>query len=178
MVLAAILASIDFFAIKATWQAMSRPEAGIGNGRNGRSYYTSQYLDGRIESVVRDYRTGVEIRTITRPATLKGRIKVWWPVFSSLALTWLAIWFARTVMGRRLLRSLRPPRMSTRGWMIAVAILGIEGGLIVTTLRDSGIRPERADWVPILLYLAIVHGVAFLPVFVVLFHRALAAKPR
>ncbi len=180
MLLVSLLAWIDLVAVRTTWRAATIPHGGIGGGPLNHQWTTHAYVDGRIESVIVNRITGVVLRrTLTREANLEGYIKVWWPVFAGLGFTWLTLWFVlMTDEGQGLFQAVRLPRMSTRGWMFMVAVLGIEGGLIVTTLRDRDIRPERADWVPILLYLAIVHALAFLPVFVVLIHRALAARAR
>jgi len=105
-----------------------------------------------------------------------GLVGVWLPFVTCLGFSLLVIWFARTDPGRRLMQAVRLPRMTTRGWMILVAVLGAEGGLVVVTLRYSGIDPSRTDWWPILLQLAVLHAVAFLPAGIVSLHRALTPR--
>jgi hypothetical protein len=67
--------------------------------------------------------------------------------------------------------------MTTRRWLILVAILATEGGLIVNTLRNSGVDPLHARWAPILFRLAILHVVAFMPVGVLVLFRS-SSGPR
>lgn len=55
------------------------------------------------------------------------------------------------------------PRMTTRGWMIAVAVIGIEAVLIIDATRFFGVDPRASRWPPILIYVAGLLTLAFLP---------------
>jgi hypothetical protein len=129
--------------------------------------------DGSQLLIVRNLLTGVTISTVTRrPATWDGLCRVWWPAAASGVLTLLAIATALTRPGRSAVAAIRIPRMTTRRWLIVVAVLGTEGGLIVNTLRSSGVDPMHARWTPILIRLALLHVVAFMPVGVVVLYRS------
>ncbi len=121
--------------------------------------------------IVHNRLTGVTTTTIVRPATVWGLCPVWWPAVASGFLTLLALVIALTRTGRWFIAAIPIPRMTTRRWLILVAILGTETGLIFDTLRSSGVDPLYARWTPILIGLALLHAVAFMPVGVVLLFR-------
>ncbi len=131
-------------------------------------------LDGSRHHLVFDGMTfNIISLTMTHPPTKLGLWRVWWPAVAGGFLTLMAIAFARTRTGRWIISEIPLPRMTTRGSLIAVAILGTEGGLIVGTMRDSGIDPLRESWVPILVGLVILHAVAFMPAGIALLFRFL-----
>jgi Na+/serine symporter len=108
---------------------------------------------------------------VTRPATTAGLCRVWWPAAASGFLTLLALAIALTRTGQWFIAELPLPQMTTRRWMIAVAVLGTEGGLIMSTIRSSGVHPRLIQWTQILIILVGLHAVAFLPVGVAVLYR-------
>jgi hypothetical protein len=132
-----------------------------------------EMYDGSIVRVVTNRMTGTSVTTVIRPATWWGLCRVWWPAVASGLLTLLAVAIAVSRQGQALIARIPLPVMSTRRLLTLITILGTEGGLVIGTLKTSGIDPMRTPWVPIFYELAIVHVVAFLPVFVVLPFRRL-----
>jgi hypothetical protein len=171
MMFAAAIIGTDLAAVNRVVKARSYLAAGAGSGPMTalRSHHTK--YDGSEVLVVRNHLTGVTITTVTRPATGLGLCRVWWPAVAGGFLTLLALVTALTRTGRWLIAAIPIPRMTTRRWLIAVAVLGTEGGLIIGTLRSSGVDPLYVRWTPILVYLAVLHALAFMPVGVALLYR-------
>ena len=120
--------------------------------------------DGSVVVVVRNHPTGKTVkRLILHPPTAVGLCYVWSPSVAGGLLTLLALALAATRNGRRLIVEFPLPRMTTRRWMIAVAVIGIEAGLIIGVTRSLGVDPRSSRWPPILIYLAALPTLAFLP---------------
>jgi hypothetical protein len=171
IVFATAIIGTDLAAVNRVVKARSYLADGIVSGPMTalRSYHTR--YDGSAVWLVTNRLTGVTITTVARPATGLGLCRVWWPAVASGLLTLLAFAIALTRTGRSFIPAVPIPRMTTRRWLIAVAVLGTETGLIVETLRSSGVDPLDAQWTPILVGLALLHALAFLPVGVVLLYR-------
>jgi hypothetical protein len=160
-VFASSLAGVDFAAIHWVITARTDTIGGIGGG--GWKHY-DMYDGSGVNVVVLNSSRGKMIsRTVTRPAPFLGLCKVWWPAVAGVFLTPLVLAVARTRTGRWVIAEMPLPCMTTRRWMITVAVLGIEGGLVISTLRTSGRDPMREQWLPLLAQLFVLHAVAFLP---------------
>lgn len=164
LMIAVVILGIDLGAVALTLRAIDRPTGGIGGGPFSQYSIIQQYPDGRIVSEVWDWRRKIRIsRTVTRPATWAVQVLVWSPIPAAGALTLAVLKMHRSKSVRQLVRDVRVPRISTRGLMFLVTAVGVEGGLIVGTMRYSGHNPEKANWYEIGLGLLILHAVAFLP---------------
>ncbi len=163
LILAAWIAGLDAAAIN--WTITARewiPLSGSGPRATYSRYY--QGYDGSVVVVVRNDLTGKTVkRLVVHPPTAAGLCYVWGPSFAGGLLTLLALALAATRNGRRLIVEFPLPRMTTRRWMIAVAVIGIEAGLIVGAMRFFRVDPRSSRWPPILIYLAGLHTVSFLP---------------
>jgi hypothetical protein len=173
LIFAALVIGIDMAAIY--WVVEARSDFIFGGGAGGVGPYylfTMNYgmYDGSSVTTVHNYVTGKTTRTVTRRASTAGLCRVWWPAAVSRLLTLLALAVALTRAGQRFIATLPLPQMTTRRWMIAVAVLGTECGLVITTMRNSGVNPLRTQWVPILINLIGLHTLAFLPVGVALLY--------
>ena len=85
--------------------------------------------------------------------------------------TLLAFATAMTKTGRWFITEYRLPRLTARQWMIVVAVLGTETGLVEVRMRASANDPMFFWWTPILVQLAILHVLAFAPAGLVLLNR-------
>ena len=173
-VFAAAVVAMDVRAVIETAETRFHFMALPNNYRGGVT--TCYYFDFDV-SYVESRRTSVaEIaRSTVRPMTLAGLWIVWSPVVAGLVLTLLSIVVARSRTGRWLIADAWPTPMTTRGLMILVALVGIEIGLVVSTIRSRGRDPVSADWTPILFDLGILHAVAFTPAGIAVLHRRMKA---
>jgi hypothetical protein len=162
---------MDLAAVAWAVKARSWKMGGSGGGPLTASWAVYGKYDGSAVREVSNYLTGTRSVVVIRPATPLGLCRVWGPVVASVGLTLLALKVARTDAGRRFIEALRPPRMTTRRWMITVAVLGIELGLVISTLKSSGVDPVYALWVPIMAALVALHTLAFMPVGIALLYR-------
>lgn len=149
-------------------------DGGVGGGSNT-SYCTHYRMyDDSSVLIVQDFTTGKSTRILTSPATAVGLRRVWWPAVPAGILTLSGLALASTHRGRRYVAGFPTPRMTTGGLMIAVAVLGTEGGLAIRTLESSGIRGllfPRWELTPILVDQLLLHALAFLSVGVALLVR-------
>ena len=83
---------------------------------------------------------------VARPATTAGLCRVWWPAAASAFLTLLALAIALSRTGQWFIAELPLPQMTTRRWMMAVALLGLEFGLINAGASGMGHKPTVSDW--------------------------------
>jgi hypothetical protein len=171
MILAALILATDLAAVRWVVKARSYLDAGVGGGPMTaiRSYHAK--YDGSKVLLVSNRLTGVTITTVVRPPTRLGLCRVWWPAVASGLLTLLTLVIPLTRTGRWFVQAIPIPRMTTRRWLIAIAVMGTEGGLIIGTLRDTGVDPLYARWTPILLWLIVLHTLAFMPVGIALLYR-------
>jgi hypothetical protein len=171
---AAAIIGTDWVAVKRMARARSYLSECVVSGPMTamRSYHTK--YDGSAVWIVHNRLTGVTTTTVVCPATWSGLCAVWWPIVATGLITLLALVVPLTSRGRRVIAAipLPPmPRMTTRRWLIVVAVVGTEAGLIFDTLRSSGVDPLYARWPPILVGLALLHALAFLPAGVALLYR-------
>ena len=184
LLVATLLAGVDLAAIRHSREAMHRVIFETRNAhrtiKGGGPLPSLErelgYQNGRVERILTGLTTGVVSRATISPPTPLGFVWVWWPVAAASIFTMMAISFARSNRGRRLIRAVRLPRISTRGLMFLVAALGVEGGLVVSTMRDSGVNPEHANWAPVLLHLVALHAAAFLPAGIAAGCRGISAR--
>ena len=173
LILAAAIIGMDGAAIYRVVTARSTLRGG-GLSSGPYTALASYYIraDEALVVVVRNFATGKTTGpTVIRPPTARGLCRVWWPAFTGGFLTLLALAIASTRKGRRFVSAFPLPRMTTRRWMIAVALIGTEGGLILSTMRYAGVDPLTTPWTPILVYLVGLHALAFLPVGITMLHR-------
>ena len=172
LILAASIIVLDVAAIHRVVTARSTLRGGLSSGPYTAlaTYYTR--ADEALLVVVRNFATGKTTGpTMIRPPTMRGLRRVWWPPVAGGFLTLLALAIASTRKGRRFISGFPLPRMTTRRWMIAVALIGTEGGLIISTMKNSGVDPLTIAWTPILLNLVGLHALAFLPVGIAMLSR-------
>jgi hypothetical protein len=164
LILAAWIVGLDAAAIN--WAITAREGIPVPGGGPRAAYWRSyQGYDGSVVVVVRNHLTGKTVATrLVKPPTAAGLCYVWWPSFAGGLLTLLALALAATRNGRRLIVEFPLPRMTTRRWMIAVAVIGVETGLIIGAMRYFGVDPRSSRWPPILIYLGSLHTLVFLPV--------------
>jgi YD repeat-containing protein len=165
---------IGLYVAAINWVVTARSAIYVGMAGGPRTAHWTYYdmWDGSGRMVVRNHITGKTTRiTVTRPATTAGLCRVWWPAAARGFLTLLALAIALTRTGQWFIAELPLPQMTTRRWMIAVAVLGTEGGLIMSTIRSSGVHPRLIQWTQILIILVGLHAVAFLPVGVAVLYR-------
>jgi hypothetical protein len=168
LIFAASVIAMDVAAINWVVEARSYSLGGMGNGDVA---YNTMY-DETLVKVVSNNLTGKTISTtVIRPATTAGLCRVWWPAAASGLLTLLAAAIAFTRTGQWFIANLRLPQMTTRRWMIAVAVLATEAGLVIGTFRNSGVNLLLTQWTPILISLVSLHALAFMPVGVALLYR-------
>ena len=106
----------------------------VGGGYSHRRYRGS---DGSVVSVVQNSMTRKTTVHWTDPPTRMGLCYVWWPSLASGLTTMLALALAATRDGRRLIVEFPVPPMTTQRLMIAVAVIGIEAGMITACDEDS-----------------------------------------
>ena len=165
LILAAWIAGLDAAAINWTITAREGgPHPRIGGGSHIAHWTSHQRYDGSVVYVVRNDLTGKTVTRLVHPPTAAGLCYVWGPSFAGGLLTLLALALAATRNGRRLIVEFPFPRMTTRRWMIAVAVIGIEAGLIIGAMSYFGVDPRSSRWPPILIYLASLHTLVFRPV--------------
>ena len=169
----ALIVGMDLAAVNAVVKARSFMSAGVGGGPSTRHTSYHEKYDGSAIQIVRNSPAGTTTVTVMRPATTAGLCRVWWPAVVAALLTLLAVALARTDAGRRFIAESPLPHMTTRRWMIVTAVLGIEGGLVISRLKDTGVDPRHAQWTPILIGLAILHALAFAPAGLALLHHRL-----
>ena len=153
LVLTAWVAGLDAAAIN--WTIAARkfiPMGGIGSGEGVSIGYRGH--DGSQGYVFQSYVTGKTTVHRTHPPTRMGLCYVWWAAVAGGLLTLVALALAATRNGRRLIVEFPLRRMTTQRWMIAVAVIGIEAGLIIGAMRCSGVDPRSSRWPPILIYIA------------------------
>jgi hypothetical protein len=161
LIFAAWVVGLDAAAIN--WTIMARKpisEGGVVGG--GADYRFYRGYDGSRWTVCRDHAGKTTVHWI-QPPTEMGRCYVWWPSLAGGILTLVALALAATRDGRRLIVEFPLPRLTTRRWMIAVAVIGIEAGLIIGAMRYFGVDPRSSRWPPILIYLAGLPTLALLP---------------
>ena len=150
-----------------TWVVNTRSAftAGMGGGSRTAHWTFYDMYDGSGRFDVHNYMTGETTRrTVTRPATTAGLCRVWWPAAASGLLTLLA--FAITLMrtGQWLVAAGALAQMTARRRMIVVAVLGTESGMVICTMKISGVDPLLTPWLPILIRLLGLHVLALMPV--------------
>jgi hypothetical protein len=163
LIFAAWVVALDAAAIDWTIAARER----ISNGgvvAGGVGYHSYRGYDGS-QWTVENHGTGKTTVHWTDPPTRTGLCYVWWPSLAGGLTTLLALALAATRTGRRLIVEFPLPPMTTRRWMIAVAVIGIEAGLIIGATRILGVDPRSSRWPPILIGLAALPTLAFLPAF-------------
>jgi hypothetical protein len=166
LILAAWIAGIDAAAINWTimaWEIDLR--AGTGGGSRTAYWSVHDRPDGSAVRVVRNFVTGSTTTTMIHPPTAVGMCLTWSPAFTGGLLTLLAVALAATRSGRRLIVEFPLPRMTTRRWMVAVAVIGVEAWLIIGAMSYLVFHPRSLLWPPILIYLAVLHTLTFLPAF-------------
>jgi hypothetical protein len=173
LMFAASIIGMDVAALCRVVTARSSVFAGVGGGPLwAHTTYYAMY-DGSHRRVVHNWVTGSKTTTVERPATPEGLCRVWWPAVAAGLLTLLAIRIALSPSGQWFIAEMPLPRMTTRRWMISVAALGTEGGLVISTLRNSGVDPLHAPWIQIFISLVVLHALAFLPLGVALLYQYL-----
>jgi hypothetical protein len=164
LIFAAWIAGLDAAAIN--WTIMAReidPRAATGGGSLTAHWRVHHRPDGSVVRVVRNGVTGNTVTTMIHPPTAVGMCLTWSPAFAGGLLTLLAVALAATRSGRRLIVEFPVPRMTTRRWMIAVAFIGVEAWLIIGAISYLLFQPRSSLWPPILIYLAALHTLTFLP---------------
>jgi hypothetical protein len=172
LIFAASIIAMDVAAITWVVNARSAFGPGVGGGPFTAHWTWYEMYDGSGLFVVHNDVTGKTTRrTVTSPATTMGLCRVWWPAPASGFLTLLALTITLTRTGRWLIAEVPLPHMTTRRWMIVVAVLGTEGGLVICTMRNSGVDPLLTHWTPVLIRLFGLHALAFMPAGVALLFR-------
>ncbi len=163
---------MDVAAVNLVVVARSSRISGLGGGPLIRQWQSYEKYDGsRVWEVYNTLTRKTISRTVLSPATPLGLCRVWWPAVAAGLLTLFALAAARTRSGQWVIAEMPLPRMTTRRWMIVVAVLGTEGGFGISTMRDDGIDPLYARWLPVLVRLIVLHALAFLPVGIALICR-------
>jgi hypothetical protein len=166
LILAAWIAGLDAAAIN--WTIMAREidlRAGTGGGSRTAHWSVHDRPDGSVVRVVRNFVTGSSTTTMIHPPTAVGMCLTWSPAFTGGLLTLLAVALAATRNGRRLIVEFPLRRMTTRRWMVALAVFGIEVWLINGAMSYLVRHPRSSLWPPILIYLASLHTLTFPPTF-------------
>lgn len=172
LIVAASIIGVDAAAVHWVVTAKSGITGGIGGGPLTAHWTYYDRYDGSMVVIVRNNVTRRTTGpTVVRPPTTAGLCRVWWPAVAAGLLTLLALAIASARRGRRFIAAFPLPQMSTRRWMMTVAVIGTEVGLVITTLRYSDIDPLRTRWTPILSSLVGLHAVAFLPAGIAALHR-------
>jgi hypothetical protein len=163
LILAAWIAGLDASAIN--WAITSREGIpGPGGGPCAAFSKSYQGYDGSVVVVVRNDLTGKNVAThLVKPPTAAGLCYVWWPSFAGGLLTPTALALVATRNGRRFIVEFPLPRMTTRRWTIAVAVICVEAGLIIGAVSYFVVGPRSSLWPPILIFLAGLHTVTFVP---------------
>jgi hypothetical protein len=164
LILAAWVGGLDAAAIN--WTIMAREvETDPGTGGGPRTAHWAGYhrFDGSEVLVVRNHVTGSSTTRLVHPPTAVGLCLTWSPAFAGGLLTLLAVALAATRSGRRLIVEFPLPRMTTRRWMVALAVIGLEVWLINVAMSYLVRHPRSSLWPPILIYLASLHTLTFLP---------------
>jgi hypothetical protein len=172
LIFTAMVAGMNAAALYWVVTARSTWIDGIGSGpRQAYCTYYTMY-DGSVMYVVRNHVTGaVKGPIVVKPATPAGLCRVWWPAVAGGLLNLLAFSIVLSRRGRRLIAEFPLPRMTTRRWMIVVAVIGTECGLVISMLRNRGIDPLSTPWTPIFVYLVGLHAMAFLLAGMALLYR-------
>jgi hypothetical protein len=134
----------------------------VGGGYWHRGYRGS---DGSVVIVVQNSMTRKTTVDWVHPPTAMGLCYVWWPAIASGFITLEALALAAARNGRRLFAEFPPPRMTTQRLMIAVAVIGIEAGLIINVTGKLGGDPRSSGWPPIAFCLAVPPTLVFLSAF-------------
>jgi hypothetical protein len=165
-----IAASILATDVAATLWVVAARSVGfpyIGSGSFTKHIIHYNIIDGSRIVIVRNNETGTTIgRTVIRPATTAGLCRVWWPVFAAGPLTLMGFALALTRGGRRWVAEFSLPRMTTKGLMIAAAILVADLGWVFRTLGSSwrGLFIGQWTWTPALVDMLIVQTLALMAV--------------
>jgi hypothetical protein len=164
LVFAAWVVGLDAAAINWTIMA-TEPDTDPGTGGGPLTAHWAGYhrFDGSEVLVVRNHVTGSTTTRLVHPPTVVGICLTWSPAFAGGLLTLLAVALAATRSGRRLVVEFPVPRMTTRRWMVALAVIGVEAWLIKGAVRYLLFQPRPSLWPPILIYLASLHTLTFLP---------------
>jgi hypothetical protein len=160
LILAAWIVGLDAAAIN--WTIMAT-ELDTDPGTGGAHWYVRHRPDWSVVRVVRNRLTGKTVTYLLDPPTAVGLCLVWSPAVASGLLTLVALALAATRSGRRLIVEFPVPRMTTRRWMVAVAVIGVEAWLIIGAVSYLLFQPRPSLWPPILIYLAALHTLTFLP---------------
>jgi hypothetical protein len=164
LILVAWTAGLDAVAINWTitaWDIDMR--VGTRGGSHTARWSFHDRPDGSAVRVVRNFVTGSTTTTMIRPPTAVGMFLTWSPAFTGGLLTLLAVTLAATRNGRRLIVEFPLPWMTTRRWMAALAVIGLEVWLINGAMSYLVRHPRSSLWPPILIYLAALHTLTFLP---------------
>jgi hypothetical protein len=162
LILAAWIAGLDAAAIN--WTIMAT-ELDTDPGTGGAHWHVRHRPDGSVMRVVRNRLTGKTATYLLDPPTAVGLCCVWSPAVACGLLTLVALGLAATRSGRRLIVGFPLPRMTTRRWMVALAVIGIEVWLINGAMSYLVRHPRSSLWPPILIYLASLHTLTFPPRF-------------
>jgi hypothetical protein len=147
LIFAASIIGMDVAAINWVVTAKSAITARMDRGPNTARWTYYHMYDGSVRIVVNDYVTGRTIGPmVARPATTAGLCRVWWLGAASAFLTLLALAIALSRTGQWFIAELPLPQMTTRRWMMAVALLGLEFGLINAGASGMGHKPTASDW--------------------------------
>lgn len=138
--------------------------------RTGPGTYNDMYDGSRVTIIYNPVTKKTISRTVVPPTTI-GLCRVWWPAVAASFETLLALVIALTRTGQWLIAEMPMPQMNTRKWLFAVAVLATELGLVITPMKNSGVDPMNAQWTPIIIYLIVLHAIAFIPVWIVLLYR-------
>jgi hypothetical protein len=166
LIFVAWIAGIDAAAINWTitaWDIDMR--VGTRGGSHTARWSFHDRPDGSAVRVVRNFVTGSSTTTMIRPPTAVGMFLTWSPASAGGVLTLLAVALAATRNGRRLIVEFPLRPMTTRRWMVALAVIGIEVWLINGAMSYLVRHPRSSLWPPILIYLASLHTLTFPPAF-------------
>ena len=165
-----IIVSLVASSLNTWWQSNSGYDGSLvkpkfQTGAAATKWQSSSGYDGSVVLVVRNRWSGKIVeRLVVHPPTAMGLCCVRWPSLAGGLTTLLALALAATRDGRRLIGEFPLHRPTTRRWMIAVAVIGIEAGLFLDEMRYFGVDlgdPRASRWPPILIYLAALAALAF-----------------
>jgi hypothetical protein len=141
-----VLAGVNFVAVMVTWRLATVPHRYLNPWGGPRKILSEveQFADGRLASIETVRATGVSRRTEIEPWNYIGVASVWWPVVLAPIYTPLVILFVRRDGFRVLFRTIGLRRSNILGWMILIAIFGIEFVLI---RQITMTRPEPSVWI-------------------------------
>ena len=162
--LAPILLFLNLSTVHYSRQAQSYVTVGIGGGH---VIDETLYDDSIVRTTTNAQSLLDRKRVVTRPASMLGLCRVWWPVAFSAGITIAPLVCLRRKSGQWFVPDLPVRRFTIRAWMVLVAIVSIECFVWVESLG----APDDGEGLSTFAAIAMIQVLLILPFAIALLVR-------